>query len=121
MNGCNNIMSWQKPRYSQNKMGATSEAIANCGDSRPWGRDQGNDNFDKPGDTYRAYYMHGNAPFYQASAFGKAEERNLPDDMACIEGVCRFLPNEPFKNENIAVSEPAFATSMIQDFVLRNG
>ena len=118
LNGCNNIMSWQKPKYSQNKMGSTSEAIANCGDSRPWGRDQGNSDFNKPGDTYRAYYMHGNVPFYQASAFGKAEERNLPDDMACIEGVCRFLPNEPFKNENIAVSDPVFATSMIQDFVI---
>lgn len=118
LNGCNIIMSWQKPAYSQNKMGEISEAVANCGDTLAWGGDQGNSDFDKPGDTYRAYYMHGNVPFYQASAFGKAEERDLPDDMACIEGVCRFLPNEPFKNENIAVSDPAFTTSLIHDFII---
>lgn len=118
MNYCNIIMSWQKPAYSQNKMGTVNEAVANCGDTLTWNGTVGRYDFDKPGDTYRAYYMFGNVPFYQASAFGKAEERLLPDDMACVEGVCRFLPNEPFKNENIAVSDPVFTTSMIQDFVI---
>ena len=118
MNMCNIIMTWYKPAYSQNKMGVQSEAVAYCGDTLPWNAAHGMSDFDKPGDTYRAYYMNGNVPFYQASAFGKAEERNLPDDMACIEGVCRFLPNEPFKNENIAVSDPAFAPSMIHDFII---
>ena len=118
MNMCNIIMSWDKPNYSQNKMGSEGEAVANCGSELAWDDDIGLKNFDKPGDTYRAYYMYGNVPFYQASAFGKAEERTLPDDMACIEGVCRFLPNEPFKNENIAVSDPAFAPSMQQDYII---
>ena len=115
---CNLIMSWDKPNYSQNKMGTQSMAIAYCGTTRPWGYTVGELNYDIPGDTFRAYFMSGNVPFYQASAFGKAEERTLPDDMACVEGVDRFLPNEPFKNENIAVSDPAFAPSMIHDFVI---
>ena len=118
MNMCNVIMSWDKPKYSQNKMGSQSDAVSNCGTQLSWGYQKGENDYDKPGDTFRAYYMSGNVPFYQSSAFGKAEERTLPDDMACVEGVCRFLPNEPFKNENIAVSDPAFAPSMIQDFVI---
>ena len=118
MNMCNSIMTWYKPVYSQNKMGVQNEAVAYCGDALAWNAAHGMSDFDKPGDTYRAYYMKGNVPFYQASAFGKAEERNLPDDMACVEGVCRFLPNEPFKNENIAVSDPAFTTSLIHDFII---
>ena len=118
MNMCNSIMTWYKPVYSQNKMGTQAEAVAYCGDALPWNAAHGMADFDKPGDTYRAYYMNGSVPFYQASAFGKAEERSLPDDMACIEGVCRFLPNEPFKNENIAVSDPAFTTSLIHDFII---
>ena len=117
-NMCNVIMLWDKPLYSQNKMGTTSEAVGKCGNSSTWNANSGMTDFDKPGDTYRAYYMRGKVPFYQASAFGKSEERALPDDMACVEGVNRFLPNEPFKNENIAVSDPAFAPSMIQDFVI---
>ncbi len=117
-NYCNTIMSWSKPDYSQNKMGTQNEAAVNCGNSATWNKETGMSDFDKPGDTYRAYYMWGRVPFYQTSAFGKSEERTLPDDMACVEGVNRFLPNEPFKNENIAVSDPAFAPSMIQDFVI---
>lgn len=115
---CNQIMSWSKPMYSQNKMSNTGTAISACGTLKPWGYTIGELNYDMPGDTFRAYFMAGNVPFYQASAFGKAEERTLPDDMACVEGVDRFLPNEPFKNENISVSEPAFAPSMIHDFVI---
>lgn len=115
---CNLIMSWDRPMYSQNKMGTQSMAISNCGSSNLWGYTVGELDYNTPGDTFRAYFMAGNVPFYQASAFGKAEERILPDDMACVEGVDRFLPNEPFKNENIAVSDPAFAPSMIHDFVI---
>lgn len=117
-NMCNNIMSWATPSYSQNKMGTQEEAIANCGDQYTWNKNTGKTDFDKPGDTFRAYYMFGRVPFYQASAVGKSEERVLPDDMACVEGVNRFLPNEPFKNENVAVSEPAFAPSMQQDYII---
>lgn len=115
---CNQIMSWDRPMYSQNKMAAPSVAISNCGALRPWGYTVGDLDYDIPGDTFRAYFMAGRVPFYQASAFGKVEERILPDDMACVEGVGRFLPNEPFKNENIAVSDPAFAPSMIHDFII---
>lgn len=115
---CNLIMSWDKPMYSQNKMGTQSMAVRYCGTTKPWGYTVGDLDYNMPGDTFRAYFMAGNVPFYQASAFGKAEERVLPDDMACVEGVDRFLPNEPFKNENISVSEPAFAPSMIHDFVI---
>ena len=115
---CNLIMSWNRPMYSQNKMGPQVMAINNCGTTRLWGYTIGELDYGIPGDTFRAYFMAGNVPFYQASAFGKAAERTLPDDMACVEGVDRFLPNEPFKNENIAVSEPAFAPSMIHDFVI---
>ena len=118
MNTCNIIMSWYKPDYSQNKMGTQAEAVSNCGDLIAWNSVTGKNDFGKPGDTYRAYYMNGMVPFYQASAVGKAEDRVLPDDMACVEGVCRFLPNEPFKNENVAVSDPAFTSSMIQDFII---
>lgn len=115
---CNQIMSWDKPMYSQNKMGTQAMAINNCGTLKLWGYTVGDLDYNMPGDTFRAYFMNGNVPFYQASAFGKAEERTLPADMACVEGVDRFLPNEPFKNENIAVSDPAFAPSMIHDFVI---
>lgn len=38
--------------------------------------------------------------------------------MAKVEGVVRFLPNEPFKNENIGQSDPAFAPSMIHDYII---
>lgn len=118
LNMCNIIMGWNVTKYSSNKMGSQGEAVANCGSMVAWGQAEGINDFDRPGDTYRAYYMYGRVPFYQASAFGKAEERSLPDDMACVEGVCRFLPNEPFKNENIAVSDPAFAPSMQQDYII---
>lgn len=118
MNGCNVIMRWELARYSSNKMASRAMAVANVGNNIGWNKNDGLNDFGEYGDTYRAYYMYGNVPFYQASAFGKAEERTLPDDMACIEGVCRFLPNEPFKNENIGVSDPAFAPSLIQDFMI---
>lgn len=117
-NAANTIFTWEKPAYSSNKMGTSKEAAYNCGPNLAWTSKTGQENFDKPGDTYRAYYMSGRVPFYQASAFGKVEERVLPDDMACVEGVSRFLPNEPFKNENISVSEPAFAPSMQQDYII---
>ena len=56
--------------------------------------------------------------FYQASPFGVSEERILPDDMAKVEGVSSFLPTDPFKNENIGMSEPAFTPSLIQDYII---
>mgnify|MGYP006988844635 CR=1 FL=1 len=118
LNSANVIMSWGTVGLSQNKMSSKSKAVANCGSLLSYTASDGEHDFGVAGDTYRAYYMVGNVPFYQASVVGKAEERTLPDDMACVEGVCRFLPNEPFKNENIAVSDPAFAPSMQQDYII---
>ena len=118
MNMANLIMYWHTPSHSCIDIGSIGEAKANCGVNTAWGPGMGENNFEKPGNAYRAYYMNGRVPFHQVALFGKAEERTLPDDMACVEGVCRFLPNEPFKNENINVSDPAFAPSMQQDYVI---
>lgn len=71
---------------------------------------------DKAGYVYRAAKLLGEVPHFQASCYGNSELRTLPDDMAKIEGVTKFLPEQPFKNENIAVSEPAFAPSLQQDY-----
>ena len=60
----------------------------------------------------------GQVPFYQIAPYGDAVLRTLPDDMAKIEGVNRFLPDMAFKNENIGVSDPAFTPSMFQDYVI---
>ena len=70
------------------------------------------------GDNFRGYFHEGLVPFYQASAFGNSELRDLPNDMAKIEGVSSFLPKDPFKNENIGMSDPVFTTSLIQDYII---
>ena len=74
------------------------------------------DRTDKAGYIYRAAKLKGGVPHFQASCYGNSELRTLPDDMAKIEGVTKFLPEQPFKNENISVSEPAFAPSLQQDY-----
>lgn len=119
-NKYNKILSWEKPNYSSNAMNDNSSVVEkNCGIGGSWDKDKAEDaNSGEPGDTYRAYYMYGNVPFYQIALYGKSEDKTLPDDMACIEGVNRFLPNEPFKNENISVSEPVFAPSLHQDYII---
>ena len=55
---------------------------------------------------------------YIASIKGNAAERQLPDNMACIIGTDKFLPSEPFKNENIGVDDPTFTTPVIHDYML---
>lgn len=70
----------------------------------------------RAGYIYRAARMIGDMPHFQASCYGNSAMRTLPDDVAKIEGVTKFLPEQPFKNENISVSEPAFAPSMQQDY-----
>lgn len=113
-NMVNLISSLSIPTYSSNK--------ADKDDMRTktgtGGSYTNSSNDDKEGDCYRAYFHQGDVPFYQASAIGVAKERVLPDDMAKVEGVVRFLPNEPFKNENIGQSDPAFAPSMIHDYII---
>lgn len=76
------------------------------------------DDVGQKGDIYRASQMRGLVPYYQAACYGNSEERSLPDGMAKVEGVNVFLPKQPFKNENIGVTEPAFAPSMQQDYVI---
>ena len=89
----------------------------NVGEGGAWSGDvEAEDS--EAGDCYRAFMHEGDVPYYQATAIGKVEERTLPDDMAKVEGVNRFLPDESFKNENIGMSEPAFAPSMQQDYVI---
>lgn len=60
----------------------------------------------------------GSVPFYQAACYGSNTKRDLPDKMAKIEGVETFLPDETFKNENIAVSDPVFTSSLIHDYII---
>ena len=111
------IFSWQVPKYSSNLKASESTAKEKCGGSWTYNNTK-EDYTTEAGDTFRAYYMKGNVPFYQAAPYGEAEEKTLPDDMACVEGVSRILPNTAFKNENIGVSEPAFAPSLFQDYVV---
>jgi hypothetical protein len=76
----------------------------------------GTDDRSNPGFWRRRH--EGLVDFYQASPFGLSEERTLPNDMAKVEGVSSFLPRDPFKNENIGMSEPAFTPSLIQDYII---
>lgn len=116
-NMVNLITSIDKPKYTSNQANK-DDMILNTGwDTRSYTKNN-EDEDSKAGDNFRAYYHIGSVPYYQASAIGKADERTLPDDMAKIEGVVRFLPNEPFKNENIGQSDPAFAPSMIHDYII---
>ena len=116
-NNINLITHVDTPKYSSNKA-SRSDMLSSTGwDDKAYNK-RNRDEDSKGGDNFRAYYHTGGVPFYQASAIGKAEDRTLPDDMAKVEGVARFLPNEPFKNENIGQSEPAFAPSMIHDYVI---
>lgn len=72
--------------------------------------------FSKDACIYRAAGLEGPIPYLQAACFGETKERYLPNDMAKIEGVKSFLPNVAFKNENISCSEPAFTSSLFQDY-----
>ena len=118
VNGFNEILSFRIAKYSETELDQ-AQAKKNVGDQGPWYPVDGNSgDRTKAADNYRAYRMHGLVPYFQAAPFGVCEERTLPDDMAKIEGVTRFLPNEPFKNENIGVSEPAFAPSLIHDYII---
>ena len=55
---------------------------------------------------------------YIASIKGNVTKRQLPDNMACIIGTDKFLPSEPFKNENVGVGDPVFTTPVIHDYML---
>lgn len=71
------------------------------------------------GDLATVVHNHeGKVPLYVASCFGKHTKRKLPDRMVKIEGVASFLPEVPFKNENIGVSDPVFPPSMFHDYIV---
>lgn len=112
----NIIDSVNVPKYSSNKVSRYT-MYNNTGYGGMYdGSYMNKDN--EGGDNFRGYYHMGLVPFYQASAFGNSELRDLPNDMAKIEGVSSFLPKDPFKNENIGMSDPVFTTSLIQDYII---
>lgn len=55
---------------------------------------------------------------YIACCRGQSSIITLPEDMACVTGVDTFLPQVPFKNENIGESEPVFPVPVIQDYII---
>lgn len=112
----NIIDSVDVPKYSSNKV-SRATMYSNTGYSGAYDASYMNKD-NEGGDNFRGYFHKGLTPFYQASAFGNSELRDLPDDMAKIEGVSNFLPKDPFKNENIGMSDPVFTTSLIQDYII---
>ena len=112
----NIIDSVDVPKYSSNKV-SRATMYSNTGYSGKYDVSYMNKD-NEGGDNFRGYFHKGLTPFYQASAFGNSELRDLPDDMAKIEGVSNFLPKDPFKNENIGMSDPVFTTSLIQDYII---
>lgn len=116
-NWANIIVSQGVPNMSDNK--SNTSQMSKVGSDGDYTSTDGNRGVsDIAGDNYRAYRHEGKVPFYQIAPYGEVVERILPDDMAKIEGVSRILPSVPFKNENIAVSDPAFAPSLIHDYIL---
>lgn len=70
------------------------------------------------GDGKLLYNHDGDVPFYTAACYGNSVQRRLPIDMAKVEGVTSFLPTQSFRNENISVSDPVFAPSLSQDYII---
>ena len=64
--------------------------------------------------------LNGKVPYYVSNAKGKSDIVTLPDNMACIIGTEKILPDTAFKNENIGVDEPVFTTPIIHDYMLDN-
>ena len=60
----------------------------------------------------------GDIDFYQAACFGRQVKRTLPNDMVKIEGVESFMAPQPFKNQNIGMSDPVFVPSIIHDYIV---
>ena len=112
----NIIDSVNVPKYSSNKV-SRHTMYSKTGYGSMYDKSYMNKD-NEGGDNFRGYFHEGLVPFYQASAFGNSELRDLPNDMAKIEGVSSFLPKDPFKNENIGMSDPVFTTSLIQDYII---
>ena len=62
--------------------------------------------------------FNGDVEYNIASCKGKHSTRALPADVACVIGTNTFLPETPFRNDNIGEGEPAFTTPAVQDYIL---
>lgn len=69
-------------------------------------------------DRQTTLFFDGNCNQYFANLKGTSAQVRLPDDMAYVIGSETFLPNVPFKNENIGVSKPVFTTPPFQDYII---
>ena len=116
-NALSPILSSEVPSTSSNQFNDNA-ALNNVGTMLTWGSAEGENDMGKPGDCVRGYWHYGRMAYYQAACFGESIERTLPDDMTKIEGVKSFLPKQSFRNENIGVSDPAFAPSLIHDYIV---
>lgn len=63
-------------------------------------------------------HFKGDVNYWIASAKGNTTDATLPSDMAFVAGVKSFLPETPFRNEDIGVSEPVFTTPPFQDYII---
>ena len=62
--------------------------------------------------------FNGDVEYNIASCKGKHSTRALPADVACVIGTNTFLPETPFRNDNIGEGEPVFTTPAVQDYIL---
>lgn len=63
-------------------------------------------------------YNYSTIPYYTAKLKGTSNKVTLPADMAYVIGTDTFLPNVPYRNENIGESEPVFPTAPFQDYII---
>lgn len=60
----------------------------------------------------------GKVKYLLSSICGTSRQVTLPNDMAYILGVEKFLPDTVYRNKNISESEPTFPTPIIQDYII---
>lgn len=69
------------------------------------------------GDNFSSNWT-GDVSYLIANCRGTGNYQTLPANMAMVIGTESFLPPVPFRNENIGVSEPVFATPPFQDYII---
>lgn len=67
---------------------------------------------------YTAEIWEGKVPYSIAMCKGTLNRRALPNDTAYVVGTETFMPNVPFKNENIGEGEPVFTPPPVQDYII---
>lgn len=72
---------------------------------------------DKPTDSVKSNFD-GSINYYIAMIKGNQKKIALPSNMAYVIGAESFLSTSDFKNENISMSEPVFATPPFQDYLI---